>query len=58
MCTNPGNPTGVLLTHEEMEMIVDIAKKHDMFVIGDEAYREFVYGGEPAVLRRVRRDST
>ena len=39
--------TGVLLTHEEMEMIVDIAKKHDMFVIGDEAYREFVYGGEP-----------
>lgn len=47
MCTNPGNPTGVLLTHEEMEMIVDIAKKHVMFVIGDEAYREFVYGGEP-----------
>lgn len=47
MCTNPGNPTGVLLTHEEMEMIVDVAKKHDMFVIGDEAYREFVYGGEP-----------
>jgi len=47
MCTNPGNPTGVLLTHEEMGMIVDIAKKHDMFVIGDEAYREFVYGGEP-----------
>ena len=46
MCTNPGNPTGVLLTHEEMEMIVDVAKKHDMFVIGDEAYREFVYGGE------------
>ncbi|MBQ1282027.1 MAG: pyridoxal phosphate-dependent aminotransferase [Oscillospiraceae bacterium] len=47
MCTNPGNPTGVLLSHEEMEMIVDIAKKHDLFVIGDEAYREFVYGGEP-----------
>ncbi len=47
MCTNPGNPTGVVLTHEEMAMIVDIAKKHDLFVIGDEAYREFVYGGEP-----------
>ena len=47
MCTNPGNPTGVVLTHEEMEMIVDIAKKHDLLVIGDEAYREFVYGGEP-----------
>ena len=47
MCTNPGNPTGLLLTHEEMAMIVDVAKAHDMFVIGDEAYREFVYGGEP-----------
>ncbi len=45
--TNPGNPTGVVLTHDEMRMIVDIAKEHDLFVIGDEAYREFVYAGEP-----------
>ena len=27
--------------------MVDIAKEHDLFIIGDEAYREFVYGGEP-----------
>lgn len=46
MVTNPGNPTGVILTHEEMEMLVDIAVKHDLFLIGDEAYREFVYGGQ------------
>lgn len=46
MVTNPGNPTGVILSHEEMEMLVDIAKKHDLFLIGDEAYREFVYGGQ------------
>ena len=45
--TNPGNPTGVVLTHDEMRMIVDIAKEHNLFVIGDEAYREFVYAGEP-----------
>ena len=45
--TNPGNPTGAVLTHDEMEMIVDVAKKHNLFVIGDEAYREFVYAGEP-----------
>ena len=44
--TNPGNPTGVVLSHEEMEMLVDVAVKHDLFLIGDEAYREFVYGGE------------
>lgn len=47
MFTNPGNPTGVVLSKEEMRMIADLAKKHDLFVIGDEVYREFVYAGEP-----------
>ena len=47
MVTNPGNPTGVVLTPEEMRMMCDIAKEHNLFIIGDEAYREFVYGGEP-----------
>ena len=46
MVTNPGNPTGVVLTHDEMRMIADVAKAHNLFVIGDEVYREFVYGGE------------
>ena len=46
MVTNPGNPTGVVLSDEEMKMLVDVAKKHDLFPIGDEAYREFVYGGQ------------
>ena len=46
VCTNPGNPTGVVLTPEEMRMLVDVAKAHDLFIIGDEVYREFVYGGE------------
>ena len=41
MITNPGNPTGVVLTEEEMRMIADIAKKHDLFLISDEVYREF-----------------
>ena len=47
MVTNPGNPTGTVLEHEEMRMLVDLAKAHDLFIIGDEAYREFVYAGEP-----------
>ena len=47
MVTNPGNPTGTVLEHEEMRMLVDLAKAHDLFIIGDEAYREFVYNGEP-----------
>jgi len=43
MITNPGNPTGVVLSQEEMRMIADIAKKHDLFLICDEVYREFCY---------------
>ena len=43
MITNPGNPTGVVLTQEEMRMIADIAKKHNLFLICDEVYREFCY---------------
>ena len=47
MITNPGNPTGLVLERDEMRMMVEIAKEHDLFIIGDEVYREFVYGGEP-----------
>ncbi len=43
LITNPGNPTGVVLTKSEMRMIADIAKKHDLFLICDEVYREFCY---------------
>lgn len=45
--TNPGNPTGTVLTVEELKLMADIAREHDLFLIGDEVYREFVYGGEP-----------
>lgn len=47
LLSNPGNPTGVVLSREEMRLLADIAKEHDLFIIGDEVYREFVYGGEP-----------
>jgi len=43
MITNPGNPTGVVLTEEEMRMIADVAKEHNLFLICDEVYREFCY---------------
>jgi aspartate aminotransferase len=54
MITNPGNPTGVVLDQEEMRMIADIAKKHDLFLICDEVYREFCYDdkfGVPTMAR-------
>lgn len=43
LITNPGNPTGVVLDQQEMRMIADIAKEHDLFLICDEVYREFCY---------------
>lgn len=43
---SPGNPTGKVLTHDEMKLIVDIAIEHDLFIIADEVYREFVYDGK------------
>lgn len=43
MITNPGNPTGVVLSEDEMRMIADIAKENDLFLISDEVYREFCY---------------
>ena len=45
LCTSPGNPTGCVLTREEMRMITDIAKEHGLFLLADEAYREFIYDG-------------
>ena len=54
LITNPGNPTGVVLDENEMRMIADIAKKHDLFLICDEVYREFCYDdkfGVPTMAR-------
>jgi len=42
---NPGNPTGYLYSKEELERLRDIVVKHDLFLISDEVYREFVYDG-------------
>lgn len=43
---NPGNPTGYLYSKEELEKLSQIALKHDIVIISDEVYREYVYGGE------------
>lgn len=43
---NPGNPTGYLYSKEEILQLAAIVKKHDLFLIADEVYREFIYDGE------------
>lgn len=45
LLNSPSNPTGVVYTPEELERVVDVVKTHDLFLIGDEVYKEFVYDG-------------
>jgi aspartate aminotransferase len=46
---NPGNPTGYLYSREEIKKLAQIVKKHDLFIIADEVYREFAYDGHKHV---------
>ncbi len=43
---NPGNPTGVVYSKKEIQQLKELVVKHDLFLIADEVYREFVYDGE------------
>jgi len=47
MCVvNPSNPTGTLLTEEEVRTVIDFAIEHDLWLVVDEVYREFIYDGQ------------
>ncbi len=46
---NPGNPTGYLYTREELQKLADMALKHDIVIISDEVYREYVYDGKQQI---------
>ncbi len=41
----PNNPTGAVMTKQELEEIIPVIKKHDLVVISDEIYAELTYGG-------------
>ena len=43
---NPGNPTGYLYSKEEIIQLAALVKKHNLFLISDEVYREFIYDGD------------
>jgi aspartate aminotransferase len=43
---NPGNPTGYLYSRDEIQKLAAIVKKHNLFLIADEVYREFTYDGK------------
>jgi aspartate aminotransferase len=50
---SPNNPTGTVYTREEMEMIAQICKEHNLFVLSDEVYREFVYEGKHTSIMNI-----
>ena len=45
MICNPGNPTGTVYSKEDIFRLGELAKRHNLFVISDEVYREFIYEG-------------
>jgi len=49
MICNPGNPTGYLYSKAELEALKELVKKHDLFLLSDEVYREFCYDGKEYV---------
>jgi aspartate aminotransferase len=42
---SPNNPTGTVYSAEELDRVVAICLKHNLFLIGDEVYKEFIYDG-------------
>ncbi|HVP36180.1 MAG TPA: pyridoxal phosphate-dependent aminotransferase [Terriglobales bacterium] len=45
LLATPNNPTGTVLRRQEMEIIAELVKEHDLFFLSDEVYREFIYEG-------------
>ena len=41
----PNNPTGAIMTREDLEAIAEVIIKHDLYVISDEIYAELTYSG-------------
>ena len=46
LINTPNNPTGTVFTEEEMFILNSLCKKHNLYLLSDEVYREFVYDGK------------
>jgi aspartate aminotransferase/aminotransferase len=53
---SPNNPTGAVYPRETWEQLLDLAERHDLYVISDEIYDEMVYEGEAVCPLAVRPD--
>jgi arginine:pyruvate transaminase len=43
---SPSNPTGIALNQQELAFIAELARKHDLWIVADEVYTDFVFDGE------------
>ncbi len=46
LINNPSNPTGTIYSREELQSVVDVVKKNNIFLLSDEVYREFAFDAE------------
>lgn len=47
--SNPCNPTGVVYTQEEVQLLINIVKKHNLYILADEVYREYCFVDRPHI---------
>ncbi|MDP4011686.1 MAG: pyridoxal phosphate-dependent aminotransferase [Candidatus Roizmanbacteria bacterium] len=47
--SNPCNPTGTVYTKEEVQLLIDIVKKHNVYLLSDEVYREYTFVDRPHI---------
>lgn len=50
---NPNNPTGTVFTAPELQTLVSICEAHNLFLLVDEVYREFVYETTPSCILQI-----
>ncbi len=50
LLATPNNPSGVALSHDELEAIAAIARRHDLWVVSDEVYAELIFDGDHQMI--------
>ncbi len=53
---NPSNPTGAVATEEQIREIVEVARRHDLYIISDEVYEHLIFEGQPTTVARFAPD--
>lgn len=54
----PNNPTGVTYSRKELDELVEVFKRHEIFVISDEIYSELTYGSNHVSMGELLKEQT